>query len=150
MYKVEGEGFQCDALCQEGFTYQIYMRKDPAQKKYLVKGLSPLHSRILALFDNVKDKYHQCAIDNLYNSAAFVVLSVCHKWKVLCHDVTRKGHRGLPKSVIQEEQKTKKKKLLQRGTVKAAVLRGHKKHVNLVVSSVYDNKPTVHYLSMVW
>ena len=25
-YKAEGDGFQADALCDEGFTYQVYMR----------------------------------------------------------------------------------------------------------------------------
>ena len=43
-YKAEGDGFQADALCQEGFTYQVYMRNDPAPCKYLKQGLSPLHS----------------------------------------------------------------------------------------------------------
>ena len=70
-YKAEGDGFQCDALCQEGFTYQIYMRNDPAPAKYLKQGLSPLHSRVMALFDKLEDCHHQCAMDNLYNSAAF-------------------------------------------------------------------------------
>ena len=34
-YKAEGGGFQADALYNEGFTYQVYMRNDPAPKKYL-------------------------------------------------------------------------------------------------------------------
>lgn len=50
-YKNEGDGFQCDALCQEGFTYQIFMRNNPAPKKYLKLGLSLLHSQVMALFD---------------------------------------------------------------------------------------------------
>jgi hypothetical protein len=29
-YKAEGDGFQCDALCQEGYCYQHYFRNDPA------------------------------------------------------------------------------------------------------------------------
>ena len=43
-YKNEGDGFQCNALCQDGFTYQFYMRNHPAPKEYLREGLSPLHS----------------------------------------------------------------------------------------------------------
>ena len=55
-YKTEGDGFQCDALCDNGFTYQVYFRNHPAPEKYLKIGMSPLHSRVLALLDCVKDK----------------------------------------------------------------------------------------------
>ena len=70
-YKAEGDGFQADALCQEGYTYQVFMRNDPAPKKYLKQGLSPLHSRVMSLFDSLTENHHQCAMDNLYNSASF-------------------------------------------------------------------------------
>ena len=121
-YKAEGDGFQGDALCQDGFTYQVFLRNDPAPKKYLDMGLSPLHSRVMALFDSLKDDHHQCAMDNLYNSAAFCRAAVNHKRKVLCHGVTRKGNRGIPLSVKQEEVKDRQKQLEVKGTVKAAVL----------------------------
>ena len=147
-YKAEGDGFQGDALCQDGFTYQVYMRNHPAPKEYLRLGLSPLHARVMALFDSVKDSHHQCAMDNLYNSAAFCKAAVNHKRKVLCHGVTRKGARGIPPSVVQEEVKDRKKQIDVRGTVKAALLEGDPNCVGLVASSVYDTKP-VHYLSMV-
>ena len=70
-HKNEGDGFQTDALCQEGFCYQHYMRNEPTSTKYLSKDYSPLHSRVLYLFDSLKDEYHQCRMDNLYNSAKF-------------------------------------------------------------------------------
>ena len=124
------------------------MRNDPAPVKYLKEGMSPLHSRVLSLFDALEDDYHHCAMDNLYNSAAFCRAAVNHPRKVLCHGVTRKGGRGLPSCVIQEEGSNKAAVLERRGTVKAAVLQGDEKCVNLVASSVYDTKP-VHYLSMV-
>lgn len=140
-YKAEGDGFQCDALCQEGFTYQVYMRNDPAPEKYLKRGLSPLHSRVMALFDVLDDEYHHCAMDNLYNSVQFCRAAFNHAKKVLCHGVTRAGGRGIPEDVVQTEEKTKKGKLQQWVTVKAAVLRGAKDCVDLVASSVYDSKP---------
>ena len=90
-YKAEGDGFQADALCDEGFTYQVYMRNDPAPKKYLKQGMSPLHSRVMALFDAVKDSYHNCTMDNLYNSDAFCRAAYNHTRKILCQGVTRKG-----------------------------------------------------------
>ena len=57
--------------------------------------------------------------------------------------------RGIPKHVVQQEVKNRKKQISVRGTVKAAVLEGDPKFLNLVASSVYDAKP-VHYLSMVY
>ena len=146
-YKAEGDGFQADALCDEGFTYQIFMRNDPAPSQYLNEGLSPLHSRVMALFDTVKDEYHRCAMDNLYNSAVFCRAAFNHKNKVLAHGVTRKGHRGLPSCVIQKEVISRAEQITVRGTVKAAVLEGDPNCPQLIASSVYDTKP-VHYLSM--
>ena len=35
IYKADGDGLQADALCNEGFMYQVYMRNDPAPKKHL-------------------------------------------------------------------------------------------------------------------
>lgn len=148
-YKRAGDGFQCDALCSDGFTYQFYMRNDPAPKKWMQEqGLSPLHARVMSLFDTLKDKYHECAMDNLYNSAKFCKVAANHPKRVLCHGVTRKGMRGIPKSVQQQEAKTREEQLAVRGTVKAAVLKNDPKCIDLVASSVYDTKP-VHYLSMV-
>ena len=41
-YKNEGDVFQAHAFCQDGFTYQIFMRNYPAPLKYIKEGLSPL------------------------------------------------------------------------------------------------------------
>ena len=102
-YKKEGDGFQTDTLFQDGFCYQHYMRNEPAPPKYLSQGYSSLHSRVLYLFDSLKDKYHQCGMDNLYNLAKFCCAAYLHKKKVLCHGVTRKGDRGVPECVKQVE-----------------------------------------------
>lgn len=57
-YKDAGDGFQCDALCQEGYCYQHYFRNYPAPRKYLNMKLSPLHSRVMWLFDSLRDCHH--------------------------------------------------------------------------------------------
>ena len=79
------------------------MRNDPAPNKYLKQGLSPLHSRVMELFDAMKDSYHHCTMDNLYNSTAFCRAAYNHAGKILCQGVTRKGMRGIPPSVLQGE-----------------------------------------------
>ena len=89
-YKNEGGGFQADALCQNFLTYQIFMRNDPAPPNYLKQGLSPLHSRTMALFDSVKDEYHHCAMENLYNSVTFCKQAYNHPKKFIFHGVTQK------------------------------------------------------------
>ena len=71
MYKSEGDGFQSDALCDNGYFYQVYIRNDPAPKNYLKQGIFPLHSRMMDLFDSSKDDHRQVGMYNLYNSAAF-------------------------------------------------------------------------------
>ena len=99
MYKAEGDGFQADALCQDGYTYQDHMMNDPEPKKYLRKCLSPLHLRVMIFFDKVNKINHHCAMDNLFNSAAFCKADYNHPKRILCHGVTRKGMQGIPDCV---------------------------------------------------
>ena len=67
MYKVEVYGLQADALFKKGYTYQAFMCTDPDLKTYLSKILSPLHDILIALFDTIEGKNHQCTMDNVYN-----------------------------------------------------------------------------------
>ena len=55
----------------KGYTYQIFMCNDPLPKIYLDRRILPLHSRVMEIFDTLEQKHHQCAMDNIYNSAAF-------------------------------------------------------------------------------
>ena len=43
-YKKEGDGFQCDCICDNGYTFTFYFRNQPAPKRWLDQGLSPLHA----------------------------------------------------------------------------------------------------------
>eukprot|EP00957_Ditylum_brightwellii_P149143 11357731-Ditylum_brightwellii.AAC.1 len=72
----------------------------------------------------LKHEHHQYAMDNLYNSASFYRAAYNHEKKVLCHGVTRKGGRGIPDCVQQEDQKSAADQRLACGTVKVAVLEG--------------------------
>ena len=124
IYKAEGGDFQVDALCQEGYTYQIWMRNNRAPSKCLKQGMSPLHSRVMVLFDSIEDNHHQCAMNDLYNSVAFCKAAYNHKKKVLCHSVARSGMRGISKYVMQKEVKNRKEQIAVCRTVKAAMLEG--------------------------
>jgi Transposase IS4 len=146
-YKKEGDGFLADAISEDGYTYSFYFRNMPAPKKYVSRKFSPLHSRVLFLFDQLKQGNHICGLDNLYNSTKFAREAYVGKNCVMVHGVTRKSGRGLPSCVLQKELKNQKDAEKVRGTTKAAVLEGDERCPNLVAFSVYDTKP-VHFLSM--
>ena len=43
-YKAEGDGFQCDAICDAGYTWTFFFRNKPAPQKWIRLGYLPLHS----------------------------------------------------------------------------------------------------------
>ena len=60
------------------------MCSDTAPKTYLSEQLSPLHDRVLEIFDTVEVKHHQCMMDNHYNSAAFFKSVYNNEKKLTC------------------------------------------------------------------
>jgi hypothetical protein len=128
-FKRAGDGFMCDALCDDGFTYSIYFRNEPPPPKYTAMGLSPLHGRVMWLFDQLKDHGHRCRVDNLYMSCRFAKFCYNHENKILLEGVARKG-RGIPQIVVQEEVKAPLKpqpealsrQLCWKGTLTAPIL----------------------------
>jgi len=146
-YKKEGDGFQCDAICDDGFTYSVYFRNEPPPARYVRDGLSPLHARCIWLLDQLRDSYHRAWVDNLYMSAKLAKVAFNSTNKVLVAGVSRTKDRGIPTCVLQETVK-KQELPTTRGAVKAAVLKGDPQCPDLIAVSVYDNKP-VHFMSMV-
>jgi len=146
-YKREGDGFLTDAISEDRYTYSFYFRNMPAPKKFIQKNFSPLHARILFLFDQLKEGNHICGLDNLYNSTEFAREAFIGKNCIMIHGVTCKSGRGLPSYVLQEELKNTKEAEKVRGLTKALVLEGDTECPNLVAFSVYDTKP-VHFLLM--
>ena len=103
-YKAEGDGFQCDAICDTGYTWTFFFRNQPAPQKWRCVGYSPLNSRILGMFNLLENKHHNCWFDNLYLSAKFAKASYKHDNKVHISGPMQKSGRGLPKCVVQEEK----------------------------------------------
>ena len=140
-YKREGDGFQCDALCADGYTYCFYFRNQPAPTFFLDLGMSPLHARVHSLWDQLPSKHYACAMDNLYMSSRFCRTAWRCKQKVMAYGVARSDNRGVPKCVHQDAV-TRKTDLEQvRGTLKVAHLKGDDKIKGLVAISYYDSKP---------
>ena len=65
-YKKEGDGFQCDALCNYGYIFTFFTQTFP--KKYTDQGLSSLHTREMSMFDTVIDINHTFGVENLYST----------------------------------------------------------------------------------
>jgi hypothetical protein len=146
-YKAEGDGFQCDALCDDGFTYSVFFRNEAPPRNYVTDGLCPLHARSMWLLDRLTTSYHRVWVDNLYMSSKFAKAAWKSRNKVLLNGVARGAGRGVPKCVVQEQVSKPTDIVSVRGYVKAAVLQGDPGCPQLVAMSVYDNKP-VHFLSM--
>ena len=104
----------------------------------------------MRLYDTLVHLFHHVGFDNLYNSAAFFRASFLHEKKPLVHGITKKGMKGIPSCVQQQEVKNRGLLDSVCGTVKVTKLEGDPECLCLIASSVYDNtKPVVHYLSMV-
>ena len=82
LYKQEGNSFQYNALCSNGYTFAFYFRNNPPPSKYTQQGLSPLHAWVVALFNKLNEKFHHCGMDNLYNLARFCQAAYNHPMQV--------------------------------------------------------------------
>ena len=145
-FKKVGDGFLVDALCADGYTFAWYFRNQLAPKYWTDKELSPLHARVMALFQQLPDSNYKCGMDNLFMSPKFAKIAKNDSGKgVMIHGVCRVS-RGIP-TCIQQVAVTKKEDLLRnRGIVKASVLKGDAKCDGLVAASLYDSKP-VYFIS---
>jgi hypothetical protein len=99
-YTVEGDGFQYDALCQEGYTVTFCYWNQPDPKKCLDKDFSLLHARVIYMFDSLKENYHRCGMDNLYISAKFIALAFKHEKKAVVTGVCQQGGSRISRSCV--------------------------------------------------
>ena len=148
-YTKEGDRFQCHCIADDGYTFPVYFRNQPAPKKWLDEGYSPLHSRCMALFDYFMEEHHQVRFDNLYMSAKFALESFQHRKKTMIEGVSWLSNCEVPTQIHQQEVTTRARIDAVKGTVKACVLEGVPALYScpLVVCSIYDTKP-VHFFSM--
>ena len=87
-------------------------------------------------------------MDNLYMSALFAKQALLSKNKIKIHGVTKNHQRGIPSIIQQSEIQNEALMLVQKGTVKVAVLEGDSDAQNVIAISYYDSKP-IYFLSTV-
>jgi hypothetical protein len=139
-FKRLGDGLQGDCIADDGYTWDFYFCNKPSDPKLLAQGFCPMHCRLLHMFGNLRESYHCCTMDNLFNSVKLACAAYSLPKPVLVHGILRKSGHGCPPCVMQEE-KLGKHANAARGTVKAAVLKEDSMSSNLVVASCYDQKP---------
>jgi hypothetical protein len=148
-YKREGDGFQCDAICDEGYTFSFFFRHGDAptlDKKYDRMDLSDTAKRVIWLAERLPNVWTRIYMDNLFNSQK--LFSALYIAKCLGHGVARATGRGIPDGIKQAVELNVKKAEALKGTTTAARLAHSKDCPNLLAVCVYDNKP-VHLLSTV-
>jgi hypothetical protein len=150
-YKKEGDGFQCDAVCDNGYTFAFYFRHGDAPPlpkvfKEKIPDLSPTAMRVVWLALRLPNEWSRIYMDNLFNSRK--LFTALYMAKALAHGVVRTTGRGLPPSVRQLEEKNVKEAMKLRGRTAAARLVNSTDCPDLFAVSVYDTKP-VHMLSTV-
>jgi hypothetical protein len=147
-YKREGDGFQCDALCDEGYTFSFYFRHGNAPKipsKYDRFGLSDTAKRVIWLVERLPNVWTRVYMDNLFNSHK--LYSALYTAKCLGHGVVRATGRGFPDGIKQSIELNPRKAEALKGTTTAARLINSQDSPDLLPVCVYDNKP-VHLLTM--
>ncbi len=101
-YKRVGDGFLVDALCADGYTYTWYFCNQLAPKHWIDKGLSPLHSRVMSIFQQLPQntENYKCGMDNLFMLPKFAkaAFNLSGK-KVMIHGVCRPS-RCVPKCIV--------------------------------------------------
>ena len=141
-YKREGDGYQCDAVCEDGYTFSFWFRHGdapdaPENVKHL--GLSPTARRVIYLICQLPNLWTHVYMDNLFNSRKLYTAAYLNG--ALCQGVCRNHGRGVPLEVVQKVEADPNKANLLRGKTLAAVLEDDPSCPNLVCASVYDTKP---------
>ena len=96
-YKKEGDGFQCDAVCDDGYTFSFYFRHcDPPTlpANFKDSDLSPTAQRVVWLALRLPNLWSRIHMDNLFNSRK--LFTALYSAKCLAHGVVRTTGRGLP------------------------------------------------------
>ena len=59
-YKREGYGFQCDAICADGYTFSVYLQNVASPQQLIDTGICPLHARVVSFFEQFPSKHYVC------------------------------------------------------------------------------------------
>jgi len=79
--KKEGDGFQCDCVCEDGYTFTFWFRCDNLPATQL-PDVSPRDTRCAWLVDQLPGAWYHLYMDNLFTSwkfGAMLAKRQCHR-----------------------------------------------------------------------
>ncbi len=92
-YKQEGDGFQCDAVCDSGYMFSFYFRHGPPpdlDNKCKHLDLLPTAHQVVWLAEQLPNKWTRIFMDNLFNSQKlFSVLHIAEllaQWRMVLQE----------------------------------------------------------------
>ena len=104
-YIQEGDGYQSDAICEDGYTFSFYFRHGDAP--VLLERFNDLHllataKHVVYLLLKLPHLWTHVFVDNLFNSCK--LYTAAYRAKKLCHRVVRHHGRGVPEHVVQKAE----------------------------------------------
>ncbi len=101
-YKRGGDGFQCDAICEGGYTFLFWFWHSHPPKldpKYKHLDLAPLTKRVVYLAERLPNRWTRVCMDNLFNLKK--LYTALYMAECLAHGIAQTSGRGIPPSIIQ-------------------------------------------------
>lgn len=138
--KKEGDGFQCDAICEDGYTITFHFRCDrlPCVQE---KDISPRDTRCAWLVEQLPGAWYHLWMDNLYTSWKFGEMLAARQC-LFGGTCRNEGWRGLHDAVIQKAVTKTAELEKAKGTLLASVrAEGMPQGCEVICTSYYDDSP---------
>ncbi len=146
-YTREGDGFQCNTICDVGYIYSFYFCHGPPPnvgEQFKDLELSPTAQCVVWLASCLPNRWTQIYMDSLFNSKK--LHKALNMTEALVHGVAHTNGQGIPSLIIQKEEKNVLRAEQLCSMTMAVMLLNYDACPNLLAASVYNTKP-VHTLS---
>ena len=138
--KKEGDGFQADAICEDGYTITFWFRCDdmPCPQQ---KDVSPRDTRCAWLAEQLPGAWYRLWMDNLYTSFKFGEM-LAERQCLFAGTVRNEAWRGMHDAVIQKVVTKAAELEKAKGTLLASVrAEGMPQGCEVICTSYYDDAP---------
>lgn len=138
-YKREGDGFQCDAICESGYCFTFWFRCDKPPRP-VPDNVSARDSRCCWLVERLPGMWYHLWMDNLFTSFKFGKM-LAERQCLFGGTCQTADWRGMHSAVVQKEEKTVKGKEAARGKLLASYRsEGMPENCEVICASYYDTQ----------